>query len=66
MAPGPVTWRKASRSSSNGGDCVEVARLGNGRAGIRDSKNPETGHLTLDARAAKSFADAVKAGRYDR
>ncbi|MEU9017449.1 DUF397 domain-containing protein [Actinomadura sp. NPDC048394] len=42
-------WRKSSRSGSGAGggqDCVEVAALANGR-GIRDSKAPEAGHLTL-------------------
>jgi hypothetical protein len=35
-----LCWRKASRSSGNGGACVEVAGLSGG-VGIRDSKNPE-------------------------
>ncbi|WP_433185378.1 DUF397 domain-containing protein [Actinoallomurus sp. CA-150999] len=29
---GEVQWRKSSRSSSQGGDCVEVARLSAGQA----------------------------------
>ncbi|WP_075894685.1 DUF397 domain-containing protein [Actinomadura sp. CNU-125] len=33
------TWRKASRSSGNGGACVELAGFPDG-IGIRDSKNP--------------------------
>lgn len=39
-------WRKSSRSNSSGGDCVEVASLA-GTIGIRDSKAPDAGHLTL-------------------
>lgn len=39
-------WRKSSYTASNGGDCVEVARLVEG-IGVRDSKNPEHGHLSL-------------------
>jgi len=39
-------WRKSSYSASNGGDCVEVARLPEG-IGIRDSKNREHGRLTM-------------------
>ena len=42
-------WRKSSRSGTGGAggeECVEVAALAEGR-GIRDSKAPEAGHLTL-------------------
>ncbi|TNY35477.1 DUF397 domain-containing protein [Thermomonospora catenispora] len=39
-------WRKSSYSASNGGNCVEVARLAEG-VGVRDSKSPEHGHLSL-------------------
>ncbi|MGH3387662.1 MAG: DUF397 domain-containing protein [Actinomadura sp.] len=34
-----VQWRKNSRSTGQGGDCVEVAGL-RGRIAVRDSKNP--------------------------
>jgi hypothetical protein len=33
-------WRKSSRSGSNGGNCVEVARNLTGAIAVRDSKNP--------------------------
>ncbi|MCP9949362.1 DUF397 domain-containing protein [Actinomadura madurae] len=46
-------WRKSSHSGSNEGECIEIADL-NDHVGIRDSKAPETGHLTLTRR---SFAD---------
>jgi hypothetical protein len=42
-------WRKSTRSGTGGAggeECVEVAVLAEGR-GIRDSKAPEAGHLTL-------------------
>ncbi|MBO2459317.1 DUF397 domain-containing protein [Actinomadura violacea] len=39
-------WRKSSHSGGNEGNCVELADL-DGRVGVRDSKNPTAGHLTL-------------------
>jgi Domain of unknown function (DUF397) len=51
-------WRKSSRSGTGGAggqDCVEVAALAEGR-GIRDSKAPEAGHLTL---TPDSFAHLI-------
>ncbi|MBE1531810.1 DUF397 domain-containing protein [Actinomadura algeriensis] len=44
-----VTWRKASRSGSNGGNCVELAGLP-GTVAVRDSKDPE-GFVLLLTRA---------------
>ncbi|MEW2353601.1 DUF397 domain-containing protein [Spirillospora sp. NPDC029432] len=35
-----ATWRKASRSGENGGNCVELAGAC-GVVGVRDSKDPE-------------------------
>ncbi|TYB42913.1 DUF397 domain-containing protein [Actinomadura chibensis] len=39
-------WRKSSRSASNGGECVELARLPQVIA-IRDSKNPDGPKILL-------------------
>lgn len=41
-----AVWRKSSRSTTQGGECVEVAALSH-VIGVRDSKNPDGGHLTL-------------------
>lgn len=41
-----TTWRKSSYSDETGGQCVELASLSHGVA-VRDSKNPEAGHLEL-------------------
>lgn len=55
-----LKWRKASYSSSSGGDCVEVAPLPNGIA-VRDSKNPHGPKLHLDSNAfAALLAHAKK------
>lgn len=58
------TWRKASRSGSSGGNCVEVAFTADGRAVglIRDSKSPEQGFLSTSALAV--FITDVKGGRF--
>jgi Domain of unknown function (DUF397) len=39
-------WRKSSYSEPNGGNCVEVAYSAEA-VGVRDSKNPESGRLTI-------------------
>ncbi|EWC58952.1 hypothetical protein UO65_5748 [Actinokineospora spheciospongiae] len=41
-----LTWRKSSRSSAGGAQCVELANLPVGAA-VRDSKSPDSGHLVL-------------------
>ncbi|MEU9872353.1 MULTISPECIES: DUF397 domain-containing protein [Actinomadura] len=41
-----VHWRKSTHSGAHENECVEVADL-TGHIGIRDSKNPAAGHLTL-------------------
>ncbi|MFI0370428.1 DUF397 domain-containing protein [Actinomadura sp. 1N219] len=61
----PPVWRKSSRSGSGGQggeDCVELAALA-GVIGVRDSKSPDAGHLTLSAKGLAQFLTAVKAGK---
>lgn len=50
------TWRKSSRSTNQGGECVEVAALSD-VIGVRDSKDPDAGHLAL---APDRFAALVR------
>jgi hypothetical protein len=60
-------WRKSSRSGSGadgGQDCVEVAALAEGR-GIRDSKAPDTGHLTLSPTSFAQLVTRAKRGDLD-
>ncbi|TDD70346.1 DUF397 domain-containing protein [Actinomadura darangshiensis] len=57
-------WRKSSRSSGQGGACVEVAAL-TPTIAIRDSKDPSGPRLVLDADAAASLLTAIKAGAHD-
>jgi hypothetical protein len=57
-------WRKSSRSGG-GNDCVELA-VATTSAAVRDSKNPEAGHVALAGAGWTAFLGAVKDGRLDR
>ena len=55
-------WRKSTRSGSNGGACVEVARNLPYVVAVRDSKNPHGPVLTVESAGWRSFIADVKAG----
>ncbi|MGC1215768.1 MAG: DUF397 domain-containing protein [Micromonospora sp.] len=48
-------WRTSTRSSSNGGDCVEVADNLPGVVLVRDSKDRTGGTLTFAPGAWRAF-----------
>lgn len=56
-------WRKSSRSAAQG-QCVEAAALPGLTVGIRDSKNPGAGHLTVTAGTWTALLTGIKAGRH--
>jgi hypothetical protein len=58
-------WRKAARSTSGNGGCVEVAGNLPGVTAIRDSKRPEDGAHIVGREAFAAFLADVKDGRYD-
>ncbi|MBF6097217.1 DUF397 domain-containing protein [Nocardia cyriacigeorgica] len=58
-------WFKSSHSGSQSA-CVEVAWLGDGRVGVRDSKNPAGPALVFAPNQWDSFAGALRAGHFDR
>lgn len=60
-----VQWRKSSRSTGQGGNCVEVAGL-TGRIAVRDSKNPNGPILAFDTPAFATFLRMIKATSEDR
>jgi Domain of unknown function (DUF397) len=53
-----IRWRKSSRSSGNGGACVEVAAAAT--VLVRDSKDPGGPRLVFDRKAWETFAATVK------
>ncbi|MEU8382495.1 DUF397 domain-containing protein [Streptosporangium sp. NPDC048865] len=59
-----VIWKKSALSAASG-NCVEVARLGEGRVGVRDSKDSSGPVLTFASGAWNSFVGGVKGGEFD-
>jgi hypothetical protein len=59
-------WRKAARSTSGNGGCVEIAGNLPGVTAIRDSKRPEDGAHLVTREAFTAFLADIKGGRYDR
>jgi hypothetical protein len=55
-----LTWRTSSYSGTNGGQCVEVAA--SSRVHVRDSKNPDGGHLGFSVQVWREFAVRIKDG----
>ncbi|WP_433715154.1 DUF397 domain-containing protein [Nocardia sp. CA-084685] len=58
-------WFKSSRSSANQ-ECVEVAFLGSGMIGVRDSKNPTGAALVFAPAEWDAFTAGVNDGEFDR
>lgn len=56
-----VAWRKSSRSSASGDDCVEVAAIAPVVA-VRDSKDPDGPKLILDGAAWRTLNHRIKTG----
>ncbi|GAA2451289.1 DUF397 domain-containing protein [Actinomadura vinacea] len=58
-------WRKSSYSgATQGTDCVELATLPQG-VGIRDSRAPDEGHLTVEFADFAALVGQVKDGKLD-
>ncbi|MGM1057700.1 DUF397 domain-containing protein [Saccharothrix sp. Mg75] len=57
-------WRKSTRSSAGGPECVEIA-LDTARAGVRDSKNRAGGELDFGSAQWSRFLGSAKAGALD-
>ncbi len=60
-----AVWRKSSRSSGNGGQCVEVALNLPGIIAVRDSKNPDGQRLVFTPVEWDAFTAGVRDGEFD-
>ncbi|MEU0479941.1 DUF397 domain-containing protein [Streptosporangium sp. NPDC006013] len=58
-------WHKSTRSSGNGGACVEVARNLPGIVAVRDSKNPDGPALVFTPLEWDAFLDGAVRGEFD-
>ncbi|MEU7768380.1 DUF397 domain-containing protein [Nocardia sp. NPDC049190] len=60
-----AVWRKSTRSSATK-DCIEVAFLGVGMVGVRDSKNPTGPALVFTPSEWEAFTAGVVDGEFDQ
>ncbi|MEV6715522.1 DUF397 domain-containing protein [Lentzea sp. NPDC051208] len=58
-----LRWRKSSRSSAGGPDCVEIALVPSGTA-VRDSKNADGTRLEFGGAGWDTFLTAAKTGSF--
>ena len=58
-----IVWVRAHFCGGNG-ECVELASINGDTNGIRDSKNPNGGILTVSSKALNNFFVDIKAGNY--
>jgi hypothetical protein len=63
-ALGAVSWSKPW-SGSNGGACVEAARLPGGRVAVRQSTDPEGPALIFEPAEIRAFIEGARSGLAD-
>ncbi|TDD65111.1 DUF397 domain-containing protein [Actinomadura rubrisoli] len=59
-----MKWRKSSHSTSNGENCVELARITNGVA-TRDSTDPDGPKHAFNVAEMAALFEAIRQGDYD-
>ena len=64
LLPG-VRWRKSRRSGPQGGNCVEVAQLPDGRVAVRNSRHPAGPALVFTAAEWGAFIRGARDGYFD-
>jgi hypothetical protein len=60
-----ANWRKATKSASNQGNCLEVAPLSGGRVGLRDTEAPDKAPFVVSPSVWDAFVDGAKKGEFD-
>lgn len=63
-----LQWRKSSftdSGTSNGGMCVEVAALPDGRIAVRNSNHPDAGAVCFTGAEMHAWIKGVKSGEFD-
>ncbi len=63
-----VQWRKSSFTDTgigNGGMCVEVGALLDGRIAVRNSNHPDAGAVHFSRAEMDAWIKGVKAGEFD-
>lgn len=58
-------WIMSSRSTGNGGSCVQARRHG-AAIEVRNSKQPDAGTVRFTVEEWDSFLDGAKKGEFDR
>lgn len=56
-------WQKSSYSQGGSTNCVEARTLGLEEMEVRDSQNPNQGHLSFSAIEWSAFLEEVKSER---
>jgi hypothetical protein len=62
---GDSDWIMSSRSTGNGGSCVEARRRA-GQIEVRNSKRPEDSSVLFTIEECDSFLDGAKKGEFDQ
>lgn len=63
--PADARWFKSSHSGPDR-ECVEIAHLGGGTVGVRDSKNPAGPVLVFPRSEWQKFLGVTRTGIFDR
>jgi len=59
-----MIWRKATASNPSG-SCVEMAAMGDGHVGVRNSRQPDGPIVVFTRAEIAAFLTGAKAGEFD-
>ncbi|GAA1263164.1 hypothetical protein GCM10009609_27800 [Pseudonocardia aurantiaca] len=62
--PVEIRWRKSSASNPSG-NCVELAELGGGAIGLRNSRHPAGPVLVSTREEIAAFIRSIRSGEFD-